>query len=423
MKSILGLLLLLLASLGAFQSTALAENRCDNAPEYFQPLIDGDGQRYPLTIGPVTWHLIGSGVYPVQASDGLTHLAFAMQFTNSSPIPAAIESVEVLDPSHNSKSTGNNRVLSIKDENVTGQLKLFTLPPSADKSSYSSKLGGGQSGVMFFDLTYRDRDSVPCTIVLRVHSLQPESKHGKESIVIAPPLKVSSQPAIVLAPPLKGDGWVDANGCCMEVGPHRFVTNPMNGTLDPSEQFAIDWIKIDRQGKAFRGNGKAPEQWLCYGTELLAVAAGTVVEVLRDLPDQPPGVAPANLTIPEIAGNHVILDLGAGRYAMYAHMVPGSVTVHVGDHVHVGQKLGLLGNSGNTTGPHLHFQISDRPSTLDTTSLPFVFQSMLLEGRTSLNLDDIENYSIRGTPLPVDWKDPGRLTQAMPLSRDVTKFW
>ena len=423
MKSISGLLLLLPASLGVFHSAAVAANRCDDAPAYFQPLIDGDGQRYPLTIGPVVWHLVGSGIYPVLASDGQTHLAFAMQFTNSSPLPAAIESVEVLDPSHNSKPTGNNRVLSIKDENVTGQLKLFSLPPDADKSSYSPKLGGGQSGVMFFDLTYRDRDSVPCAIVLRAHSLQPESKHGKEATVIAPPLKVSSQPAIVLSPPQKGDGWVDANGCCMEIGPHRFVTNPMNGTLDPSEQFAIDWIKIDRQGKAFRDNGKDPKQWLCYGTELLAVAPGTVVEALRDLPDQPPGVAPSNLTVPQIAGNHVILDLGAGRYAMYAHMAPGSVAVHVGDHVQVGQKLGLLGNSGNTTGPHLHFQISDRPSTLDTTSLPFVFQNMLLEGRTSLNLDDIENYSIRGTPLSMDWKDARRLTRAMPLSRDVTKFW
>jgi murein DD-endopeptidase MepM/ murein hydrolase activator NlpD len=143
--------------------------------------------------------------------------------------------------------------------------------------------------------------------------------------------------------------------------------------LDPSEQFAIDWIKVDGQGKAFRTDGKRSEDWLCYGVDVLAVADGTVVEAMRDLSDQPPGAAPRSLTIPEVAGNHVILDLGGGRYAMYAHLAPGSVTVHVGDHVRAGNKLGLLGNSGNTSGPHLHLQISDRPSTLDTTSLPFVF--------------------------------------------------
>jgi murein DD-endopeptidase MepM/ murein hydrolase activator NlpD len=196
----------------------------------------------------------------------------------------------------------------------------------------------------------------------------------------------------------------------------------MNGTLDPSEQFAIDWIKIDGQERAFRTDGKKPEDWLCYGVEVLAVADGTVVEAMRDLPDQPPGVAPTNLTIPEIAGNHVILDLRKGRYAMYAHLAPGSVAVHVGDRVRAGDKLGLLGNTGNTTGPHLHFQISDRPSTLDTTSLPFVFAAMQLETRASANLEDIDEFSIKETPLPMDTKVAKPLKGTRPLSRDVIKF-
>ena len=84
--------------------------------------------------------------------------------------------------------------------------------------------------------------------------------------------------------------------------------------------------------------------------------------------------------------------------------------------------MGLLGNSGITTGPHLHFQISDRPSTLDTTSLPFVFTSMTLDGRVSLNLEDIDDYSIKGTPLPIDRKVARRLSVVMPLSRDVVSF-
>jgi hypothetical protein len=421
MKSASRLVLVILTALGTLHS-ALAQNRCGNAPDYFEPITSGDGQRYPLTIGPLVWHLVGSGVYPVKGSDGLTHLAFAMQFTNPWNLQTEIQSVEVVDPSQNNKPTGTNRVLSIKEENVGGQIKLVTLPATLDKASYSSKLTGGQSGVMFFDVTYAESNDVPCAIALRVHSVQPESKSMPESTMLSPPLKVSSQPAIVLAPPFKGDGWLNANGCCLEVGPHRFVTNPMNGTLDPSEQFAIDWIKVDSQRKAFRGDGKKSEQWLCYGAEVLAVAPGTVVEAMRDLPDEPPGMAPTGLTVPQIGGNHVILDLGGGRYAMYAHLAPHSVTVHVGDRVRTGDKLGLLGNSGNTTGPHLHFQIGDRPSILDTTSLPFVFENMLLEGRTSANLEEIESDSIKGIALPMDSKAAKPLTHVMPLSRDVIAF-
>jgi hypothetical protein len=401
---------------------ALGQSRCDNAPDYFAPVTSGDGQRYPLAIGPLVWHLVGSGVYPVKGSDGQTHLAFAVQFTNAWNLPATIRSVEVLDPAQNNKPTGKNRVLSIKDEDVTGLVKLASLPPGMDKASYSATIGGSATGVMFFDVSYADGEEVPCAIALRVHEVQSENKRLPEATVVSPPLKVSGQAAIVLAPPFKGEGWVNANGCCVEIGPHRFVTNPVNGALQPSEQFAIDWIKIDKQGKAFRGDGKKPEEWLCYGAELMAVAPGTVVEATRDLPDVPAGEAPANLTIAEIAGNHVTLDLGGGRYAIYAHMAPHSVTVHVGDRVKTGDKLGLLGNSGNTTGPHLHFQISDRPSTLDTTALPFVFESMVVGGRMVANLEEIEEDSIKGVALKVESKGEKAVVRGMPLSRDVVGF-
>jgi hypothetical protein len=422
MKPVLRVVLLALAGLSVVHFPALAQGRCANAPDYFEPTGSGDGQRYPLAIGPLTWHLVGSGVYPVKGSDGRTHVAFAMQLTNAFGAPTMIQSVEVVDPSQGYKPTGTNRVVSAKDEDVTGLIKLTTLPGTMDKASYSARLAGGQSGVMYFDVSYADGDAAPCTIALRIRTSQPDVKRLPESTILSPPLKVSEQEAIVLAPPFKGDGWVDMNGCCLEIGPHRFVTNPVNGTLEPSEQFAIDWIKVDAQGKAFRTDGKTSEDWLCYGVELLAVAPGTVIESVRGMPDVPPGAAPTNLTIAEFTGNHVTLDLGNGRYAVYAHMAPHSVTVHVGDHVKTGDKLGLLGNSGNTTGPHLHFQISDRPSTLDTTALPFVFENMVLERRTSADMDDMDIFSVKGTPLPMNPTVAKQRTRTMPLSRDVINF-
>jgi hypothetical protein len=393
---------------------------CANAPKYFEPTLQGgDGQRYPLTIGPVVWHLLGSGIYPVQGSDGRAHLAFAMQFTNVWSAPATIQSVEVVDPSKNNQVTGTNRVLALKNEDVTGQLRLVGPPTTGQASDYSRNLGGGQSGVMYFDVSYATSDEVPCSIALRVHSLQPDVKVLPESNLLSPPFEVSSQAPLVIEPPFKGDGWVNGNGCCLEVGPHRFVMNAMNGRLDPSEGFAIDWIKVDAEGKAFRGDGKKSENWLCYGVDVLAVGPGTVVETMRDLPDETPGVPPTITDVTHIAGNHVLLDLGGGHYAMYAHLAPKSLTVHVGDHVKSGDKIGLLGNSGNSTGPHLHFQISDRPSTLDVTSMPYVFPSMTLQARIPLDLVAIDDDSIKGMALPMNKSGAGEMKMVMPLSRDV----
>jgi hypothetical protein len=419
------IVLIVIGIFGLLPLSCFAQGK-EEAPgnqDYFQPITDGDGLRYPLEIGPLVWHVLGSGIYPVKGSDGLTHLAYALMFTNVWRSPATITSVEVVDPAQGNKITGSNRVLSIQNEDVTGQVKLFTLPTTLDKANFTTEIPAGQSGVMFFDVTYADPTQVPHAIAHRVTVSSPQVERMPKSVVVSRPVRVSSMEPIVLSPPMKGDGWVNGNGCCLEIGPHRFVTNSMNGTLDPSEQFAIDWIKVDAKGHAYTGDGKKPEQWLGYGVELVAVAPGTVVEVVRDLPNEPPGKSPDNLTIPQIAGNRVILDLGYGRYVMYAHLVPNSIPVHVGDYVRQGEKIGLLGNSGNTDAPHLHFQVMDRPSSLDATSLPFVFDAMQLQGRINMNLDDLDNTVIhKAADVPINSMEDKTLTRTMPLSLDITSF-
>jgi hypothetical protein len=388
---------------------------------WYAPLTNGDGLRYPLEIGPLTWLLLGSGIYPVKGSDGLIHVAYALQCTNSWSMTATIKSVEVVDPARGNQVSGKNRVLDIKNEDVTGQVKLFTLPGTMNKESYSTQIPSGQSGVMFFDVTYDDISQVPKAISHRVTVTTPPTPVGTEHTAVGHSIPIGRE-AMVISPPLKGSGWVNGNGCCLEIGPHRFVTNPMNGTLDPSEKFAIDWVQVDAHGLAYRTDGKKPEDWIGYGAEILAVAPGTVVEVVRDLPDVTPGKNPEGLTIAQIAGNRVIIDMGSGYYAMYAHLAPGSVQLHVGDYVRQGQKLGLLGNTGNSSGPHLHFQVMDRPSSLDDTSLPFVFDHMNLEGRVPLNLTALDENMDKKIAIPMDKKDAKPLTRAMPLSRDVLWF-
>jgi murein DD-endopeptidase MepM/ murein hydrolase activator NlpD len=82
----------------------------------------------------------------------------------------------------------------------------------------------------------------------------------------------------------------------------------------------------------------------------------------------------------DYGGNFVTLEIAPGIYAFYAHLEPDSITVAVGDRVTTGQMLGLLGNTGNSTAPHLHFGLNDDPDPLAAESLPMAFNQWTLEG-------------------------------------------
>src|SRR5262245_22319661 len=115
-------------------------------------------------------------------------------------------------------------------------------------------------------------------------------------------------------------------------------------------------------------------------------------------------------------GNLVILSLRNGRHAFYAHLQPGSIRVKPGDHVRRGQVLGLVGNSGNSNAPHLHFQISNGDSFLASEGLPFLFDSFKVLG--SMEMEDILT---QGWTSPATAKPEKRLRD-MPGENQVVAF-
>ena len=113
------------------------------------------------------------------------------------------------------------------------------------------------------------------------------------------------------------------------------------------------------------------------------MADGVVTSMRNDIPQNTPGAKElaVPITLDTIGGNHVIMEIGEGLYAFYAHMQPGSVRVKVGDHVRRGQVLGLLGNSGNSSEPHLHFHICNENSELGCEGLPTGWMVMNCKGK------------------------------------------
>jgi murein DD-endopeptidase MepM/ murein hydrolase activator NlpD len=135
-----------------------------------------------------------------------------------------------------------------------------------------------------------------------------------------------------------------------------------------------------------------------------------------------PGKYPTNIPLDEADGNSVILDLGEQHYAMYAHMQPGRIQVRVGQRVGAGQLIGLVGNSGNSVAPHLHFQMSDRPSSLASNGLPYEIKEFQITGKSpgTKAFDEAEE---KGTPLAVSPISPAQqVKSAMPLDQLVISF-
>jgi hypothetical protein len=120
---------------------------------------------------------------------------------------------------------------------------------------------------------------------------------------------------------------------------------------------AIDFVQFV-DGKTYRSDRNHLENFHIFGDPLLAVADGRITAAVDGNPDLPIGVT----TWQNMAGNHVVLDIGGGHYVLYGHLQQGSLRVQVGDQVRRGQVLGLVGDSGNTGEPHLHIQVQNTPT-------------------------------------------------------------
>ncbi len=141
------------------------------------------------------------------------------------------------------------------------------------------------------------------------------------------------------------------------------------------QRYAYD-ILVIRNGKSFEGDPLSLDSYFCFGQEILTPAGGTVVAAVDGLPDQVPG----QMDSANPPGNHVIINHGNEEYSLLAHFQQGSVAVKEGDVVEAGQLLGLCGNSGNTSEPHLHYHLQNADTFGHGHGLPAPFSSYMADG-------------------------------------------
>jgi hypothetical protein len=197
-------------------------------------------------------------------------------------------------------------------------------------------------------------------------------------------VNLSTQSLPVLAPPVRKGPWVAVYTVDAPRG-HRRVISSGDGASGIPQRFAIDWMLIARNGGLFHDDETKVTNWYGYGQDVLAVASGTVVDAHDGMAESAvletrkhPGL--------EASGNYISLSLGNGLYAHYEHLKPGSLRVHRGDHVRVGQVVGALGYTGNSTGPHLHLHVSTGDSPMSGDGVPYLLKDATVVG-TYASLD------------------------------------
>jgi murein DD-endopeptidase len=187
---------------------------------------------------------------------------------------------------------------------------------------------------------------------------------------------------VIISPPLRGDNWFAGNGPSNS-SVHRRALIPIDGRAQISQRFAIDWVELNPDGKTYHGDAADNKNYHAYGAEIYSVADGVVTEARDGIPQNVPGKnsLAVPITLETVGGNHVIVKIADGMYAIYAHMQPGLLRVKVGDKVTRGQVIGLVGNSGNSSEPHLPFDICDGNSMLGCEGLPYAFGSFEVEAK------------------------------------------
>jgi hypothetical protein len=391
------------------------ESSSCHATARLSPLPDRD-QISPLIVSGVAPDPI-----PARGTDGKYHVAYEIAVLNAAPRSATLTKVETL-----TGDAAQRVVTTLQGEDlVTRTVPVGSYPR---EPSPATSIPAGGTALLLVDDVYDDRGAVPRAVTHRLEASFAPPAADQRPVAGVYPDRVSQiggvvchsdRPPLVIGSPLQGNGWVALNACCT-ASPHRSAMLPTAARINGSERFAVDWVRFDLSANPLvdlqtgfvatsRGDPTRNENYLAYDQPLLAVADATVAAVVSDVPDQPPHVFPTGLRLDQYGGNYVILDLGAGTYAFYAHLKPGSLMVRPGDRVSKRQEIGRLGNSGNSSEPHLHFHLMDSPLPLTGQNLPFL----------------IDSFEFLGTVTPtglIPTSPPGPRNEELPLAESTANY-
>ena len=252
-----------------------------------------------------------------------------------------------------------NRNIAIEEFNIKSKNTL--LLNDLEFISYDFKADTNR----FLKNIWIDLDTLPTVLTNTLKCII----NGKE-FVIEKDITIKDNVPLVIRQPFKEGIWFMAGGPS-DSSYHRTFSQKIQSKYDTdlggfilgycNQRFAIDWIGLNDKYQFNKNEGNANRDFYGYNKDVVAVADGKVIWTKDSIPDNIPPNYPDSIYAAETAlGNCVLLDIGNDIVAFYAHLKPGSIRVVIGDKVKAGDIIGKLGNSGPSTGPHLHFDLRKR---------------------------------------------------------------
>lgn len=305
--------------------------------------------------------------------DGATQLIYELQVGNVSDFPITLSGVEVHADGQAVATLGPAQL----------DVRLGLAGPAAAGDSPRT-LAPGVRGTLYLEVVL-PMQAHPQELSHRIDYVLQGRDGPTTGTVEGGHAVIGTEPVPVLSPPLRGGPWAAIHHPDWPRG-HRRMIYAVNGRARIPGRFAIDFIKLDAQGRQADGDADRTAAWFGHGEEVLAVADGVVVAVRDDMPESASVAAHPDNALGDATGNYVALRIAPDRYAFYEHLQPGSVRVATGQRVRRGQVLGALGFTGDSSGPHLHFHLANANSPLDAEGMPFALDRFrVLGGYESLD--------------------------------------
>jgi hypothetical protein len=348
--------------------------------------------------------------YPPEAQildgAGHRHSAYELYVTNWGKTPLKITKLDV---------NGKEDEKTVATLFASGkQLAAMFVPATGGDGTKPNDpaLKPGETGVFFIFVDWLPGQDDPDTFDTAITIEQHGERSGSGTIHTAA-LEVNQDDPIVIHSPLLGKNWLAANAPS-NTSAHRRAMLPINGQPHIGQRYAIDWIQLGDDGKAFTGDEHDNKSYHAWDQEIHAVADGKIVEVKDGIPENVPnsGKLAVQITNDTLPGNHIIQQLSEDHYAAYAHLRPGTIKVKVGDAVHAGDVIAHLGNTGNSSEPHLHFQVCDAPSFPASEGLPFAIDQYTYD-----------DYKLDKSPKPaLTVKSSNPMTKQEPMEDELDSF-